>query len=189
MADKPNAENVTIGAPVVTGALFAAATKAAKLPVDATTPLGPEFLGLGFADESGVVISEEKSSEQKKAWGGKVVRNTVTEYSEKITVRLIETSETVAKEVYGVENVTVEGEQKTMCAKHTGVELPIKPFVIETIAAPGVVKRYVAPRAQLTERGDITLDGNDFDGRELGYTCLPDDDGVTMYEYTAWIAD
>ena len=189
MANKPNAENVTIGAPVVTGALFAAANTTAKLPTDATTQLGSDFVGLGFADESGVVISEEKSTEQKRAWGGKVVRNTVTEYSEKITVRLIETSEEIAKEIYGAENVTVAGEKKTMCAKHTGIELPIKPFVIETIAAPGVVKRYVAPRAQLVERGDITLDGQDFDGRELGYTCLPDDDGVTMYEYTAWIAE
>ena len=47
------------------------------------------------------------------------------------------------------------------------------------------MRRYTGT-AQLTERGDVTLDGTQVDGRQLTFNMLADSNGVTMYEYVAF---
>ncbi len=184
-----NKSNVTVGAPKVTGAIFIGKTTDTVVPTDATSPLSDQFLPLGYVSEDGVTLSEERDSEEMKAWGGDVVRTTVSKYMEKCTFTPIETNENVAKFLYGEENVEVkdEGGNKTIVIKHTDAELPMLPLVIETVAGKGIIKRYVAPAAQLVEKGDITLDGNSADGREATINCYKDKDGVTLYDYTTFV--
>ncbi len=181
-------ENVTIGSPRVAGAIFIGSTAKAVLPKDADTALGSDFKCIGYASEDGVSFGEEKESEGKKAWGGETVRTTNSSYTEKLTFKPIETSEVVAKMIYGDENVnvTTDGGKRKMSITHNGKELPILPMVIETVAGDGIVKRYVCPAAQLVERGDISLNGNDLDGRELTFKLYADEKGNTMYEHTTF---
>ncbi len=181
---------VTVGSPKVTGAIFIGKTTATAIPTDAITPLGEEYLPLGYVSEDGVSLSEEKDTEELNAWGGDVVRTTVSKYLEKCTFTPIETNENVAKFLYGEENVEVKDESgnKTMLIKHTDAELPILPLVIETVAGKGIIKRYIAPSSQLIERGDITMDGNGSDGREATVSCYKDATGVSVYEYTTFLA-
>ena len=185
---QPNKKQVSVGGFKVTGSLFVG-TEASKLPTDAIKALDESFKQLGYASDDGVTISEEKDTEEITAWGGDVVRSTVTKYMETCTLTPIETNEDVAELIYGAQNVEVKDEEgaRVLIAKHTGATMPILPVVIETIAGENIVKRYVAPQSQLVERGDIALDGSSPDGRELTFNFYPDSNGVSLYEYTAFI--
>ena len=58
-------------------------------------------------------------------------------------------------------------------------------IAIETTPREGIVRRYPGT-AQLPERGEVTLDGTQVDGRQLTFNALADSNGVTMYEYVAF---
>lgn len=177
-----DASNVGVGKPKVTGAISIAAV-GTELPTDATASLNEAFKGIGYCNEDGVVISEERDSEDIPAWGGDVVFTSQTSYKESISFTPIEINAEVAKMQYGDDNVKVEAGK--MAIKHTGAVLPEKSLVVETVPNSKTVARYVVPRGKLTEKGDISLNDSDPMGRESVFTCLPDDTGVTMYEYLA----
>ncbi len=185
-----NKENVTIGSPRVSGAIFIGNKPDAVLPADADTAIGADFTCIGYASEDGVSFAEEKESDEKKAWGGVTVRTSNTSYAESATFTPIETSVEVARLIYGDGNVEVtsDGGKNRMKIKHNGKEMPKLPLVVETIAGDGILKRYVCPSAQVTTRGDLTLNGTDLDGRELTFKLYEDKDGNTMYEHVTTIA-
>ena len=58
-------------------------------------------------------------------------------------------------------------------------------IVIETTPREGIVKRF-CQKSQLTERGEVTMDGTQVDSRQLTFNNLADENGVTCYEYTAF---
>ncbi len=177
-----DATNVGVGKPKVTGAVFIAPA-GTTLPTDASSTLDTKFKGLGYMSEDGAVIVEERESEDIPAWGGDIVYTSQTSYKETIAFTPIEINSNVMKAMYGKKNVTVEvGKMKVA---HNAAELPELPLVIETAPNSKTVTRYVIPRAKLTEKGDLALNGSDPMGRELTFTALPDKDGNTMYEYHA----
>lgn len=178
-----NAEQVTVGAAAATGAIFVAPTTA-SLPTDATTALGGSFALLGFTSDAGVQISESGNTQSIYAWEGRTeVYTTRTEYTEQISFTPVECNEDVAKLTWGADKVTV-GANGALAIKHHGGTLEPVHVVIETVPYTGAVARYCA-KAQLTERGDVTLNGEDFSGRELTFNCLADASGTTMTEYVA----
>ena len=68
--------------------------------------------------------------------------------------------------------------------KHHGGDVEPVHTVIEAVPFSGAVSRYCA-KTQLTERGDVAGNGEDYAGRELTLDCLGVD-GVTMTEYVAF---
>ena len=72
----------------------------------------------------------------------------------------------------------------TITAKHHGKTLEPVCIVIETTPRDNIVKRYCGT-FQLVERGQSTMDGTQVDGRQLTFNAVADEDGYTMYEYTA----
>ena len=177
-----DATNVGVGKPKVTGAVFIAPVKT-TLPTDASATLDTKFKGLGYMSEDGATIAEERDSEDIPAWGGDIVYTAQTSYKETIAFTPIEINPEVMKAMYGEDNVKVEEGKLTVT--HNAAELPELPLVIETAPNSKTVTRYVVPRAKLTEKGDLSLNGSDPMGRELTFTALPDEDGNTMYEYHA----
>lgn len=178
-----NAAEVTVGAAKSTGAIFVASTSTA-LPTDATTAL-TSFTLLGYTSEDGVTISESTSTEAIRAWEGRAeVYNVVSEYTESIAFTPIQCNADVAKLTWGEDAVTVDSQTGAIACNHSGATLAPVHIVIETAPREGIVKRYCA-KAQLTERGDITMDGTQVDGRQLTFNALADDSGVTMREYMA----
>lgn len=183
MAAKTNdATNVGVGKPLATGAVLIAAA-GSTLPTDATTQLDTKFKCMGYCNEDGVTITEERDSEDITAWGGDTVYTSQTSYKESFTLTPIEINPVVAKAIYGEDNVKVE--EGKMTVKHNAAELPECCMVIETVPNAKTVTRYVIPRAKLTEKGDVSLNGSDPLGRECTFSALPDKDGNTMYEYHA----
>ncbi len=185
MADM-NANEVTVGAAAATGAIFVA-PKGTTLPTDASTALANTFTLLGFTSDAGVQISESSSSNNIVAWEGRTeVYNVRTEYTESVSFTPIQCNADVAKLMWGDDAVTSSAGALTV--KHHGKTLEPVVIVIETTPREGIVKRYCGT-FQLTERGQQTMDGTQVDGRQLTFNSVPDAEGYTMYEYTAFTTD
>lgn len=179
-----NAEQVTVGSAAATGAIFVAPTTTA-LPTDAVTALSGYTL-LGFTSDAGVTISESSSSSSIQAWEGRVeVFTTKTEYTEQVSFTPIQCNQDVLELMWGADAVTVDGDGNIL-AKHHGKTMDPVHIVIETTPRAGIVKRY-CQKAQLTERGESTMDGTQIDSRQLTFNNLADENGVTCYEYTAFV--
>lgn len=177
----PNTAKVAVLEGKVTGAIFVAPVETA-LPTDATTALSG-FTCLGFTSDEGITISEDASNNSLRVWEGRTeVRNARTEYTEKISFTPVECNADVAKLIWGDDKVTV-GDGGELTIKHHGAEMAPVHIVIEAVPYAGAVARYTA-KAQLTERGDVTGNGQDFAGRQLTFNCLGVN-GVTMTEYVA----
>lgn len=179
-----NAEQVTVGSAAATGAIFVAPTTA-TLPTDATTALGADFALLGFTSDAGVQISESGNTQSIYAWEGRTeVYTTRTEYTEQISFTPIQCNADVAKLTWG-DDMVIVGNDGALTAKHHGKTMEPVLIVIETTPREGIVKRF-CQKAQLTERGEQTMDGTQVDGRQLTFNNLADANGVTCYEYTAY---
>lgn len=176
---------VTVGSAAVTGAIKVA-PRSTTLPTDATTALPVAFKLLGFTSEAGVKIAESRETNEIPAWEGRTtVCTIVTKYTEAVSFMPIQCNEDVAKLIWGEDAVTVDSQTGAMAVKHHGASLEPVAIVIETVPAPGIVKRYVGV-FQLWERGEVTMDGTQVDGRQLTFNAVADNDNTTMTEYTAF---
>lgn len=179
-----NAQQVTVGAAAATGAIFVAPTTT-SLPTDAVTALAG-FSLLGFTSDAGVTISESGNTQSIYAWEGRTeVYNTRTEYTEQISFTPIQCNADVAKLIWGDDMVEV-GNDGALTCKHHGKTMEPVNIVIETTPREGIVKRF-CQKTQLTERGEMTMDGTQVDGRQLTFNNIADENGVTCVEYTAFI--
>lgn len=180
-----NASQVGVGSAKATGAIYVA-DKSTTLPTDATTTLGGSFTLLGYTSDAGVTISESTSSEALKAWEGRAeVYNVQTEYTEQVSFTPIQINADVAKLVWGNSAVTVDGSGNFHIGHHAGEIDPVV-LVIETVPRAGIVKRFCGT-FQLTERGEVTMDGTQVDGRQLTFNAIADSNGVTLHEYVAYV--
>lgn len=174
--------NVTAAKPKVGGGIYSAPLGTA-LPTDATTALNQAFKNLGYVSEDGVTNSDERSTDDIKAWGGDTVNTVQTEKKDTFKYTLIEALNVeVLKEVYGDSNVS--GKLETgITIKSNSKELDPHSIVIETVLTDNALKRIVLPNAKVTEVGEITYGDSDNVGYETTVTCYPDGSGNTHYEY------
>ena len=182
MADN-NAKNVSVGKPQIGGAVFFAPA-GTTLPNDASTQLAEAFVNAGFISEDGVTNAIETDSEEIKAWGGDIVLNPQTSYSESYSMTFIEGNKTTYGVVFGEENVTVAEVTGAISIKHNGKEREERVLVVETLHGE-FVKRQVIPRAKLKEVGEIAYKDDEAVGYEVTISALPDASGNTAYEYIA----
>lgn len=174
--------NVTAAKPKVGGGIYSAPLGTA-VPTDATTALNVAFKNLGYVSEDGVTNSDERSTDDIKAWGGDTVNTVQTEKKDTFKYTLIEALNVdVLKEVYGDSNVS--GTLETgITIKSNSKQLAPHSIVIETVLTDNALKRIVLPNAKVTEVGEITYGDSDNVGYETTVTCYPDSDGNTHYEY------
>lgn len=177
-----NTANITSTNPADGGELHRAPL-GSTLPVDAIADLDAAFNGLGFTGEDGFVVSQNRSTEDKRAYGGDVVYSLQTEYGVSIQVTVYESQNAeVLKTVFGDDNVTVDGVTGTTTVKYNKKRLPRSVFVTDHVTDQGLL-RQVVPVGQVTEVGDITLVHTDILMYQLTITAYPDADGNYMYEY------
>lgn len=176
--------NVSVGKPTAAGGIFSGPTTA-TLPVNATTALPADFVGLGYVSDEGLTNGIEVDSTNITAWGGDTVLTVTTSRTETFAWTFIETNELVLKEVYGQANVTKTGTALTVI--HNSKALPRRAYVFEILLTGNKVKRIVVPAGQITEVGEVVY----VDGEPIGYpvtlTTYPDTAGNTVYEYIAEI--
>lgn len=173
---------VTNAKPKVGGAIYSAPTGTA-LPTDATSALNAAFKCLGYVSDDGIQNSDERKTDDIKAWGGDIINSVQKEKTDTFKYTLAEVLNVdVLKEVYGDANVT--GTLDTgVVVKSNSTELKEHVIVIELVLRDNVLKRVVIPQGKVTEIGEIKyVDGDDV-GYETTVTCFPDDNSNTHYEY------
>ena len=181
-----DASQVGIGAADVTGAIFVA-PKGTTLPTDATTTLGGSFTLLGFTSDAGVTIAETLNKNDIRAWEGRtIVISPVTEYTETVSFTPIQCNADVAKLTWGTDAVTVDA-SGNLAVKHHGKTMEPVCIVIETTPRDNIIKRYCGT-FQLTQRGEHVMDGTQVEGRQHTFTSIADSNGVTLFEYTAYVS-
>ncbi|WP_238997118.1 hypothetical protein [Mycolicibacterium sp. CBMA 361] len=102
-----NNKNVYAAEPLATGTCFVAETGTTG-PTNASASLNPGFTDLGNIGEDGFTESMARTTDEKKNFGGKIVKVLQTEYKHTFKFVLMESlNADVLKAVYGADNVTV----------------------------------------------------------------------------------
>lgn len=174
--------NVSAGKPKIGGAVAFGATSL-TLPTDAKTALVTGFTNLGYISEDGLTNTQDRSSDDIKAWGGDIVLTLQTEKTDTFQFTLIESlSVDVLKAYFGDDNVTgTLANGITITAN--GDELPEKAWVIDMVMRGGALKRVVIPNGRVTTTDEITYTDGEVVGYGVTVTAYPDASGNTHYEY------
>lgn len=174
--------NVYAGKPGIAGGVWVA-PKGTSAPTDSTTALASAFKCLGYINEDGVTVSTTRESDDVRDWGGDVILNPQTEYTDTLTFTAVEgVNEDVLKLVYGADNVT--GDLATgLTVNVNSKELDEWVVVIETLLRDGGTHRDVYPIAKPTEIGEVTYNRSDPVGYEITMTAYPDATGNTHHIY------
>lgn len=156
--------------------------KGDTLPTDAKTDIDEAFKSLGYISEDGLTNTTDTDSEDRKDWGGDVIKSEMTSYAESYQVSFLESRESVLKAVYGDANVTSDG-QGGITVKHNKNFTEERPYIFESLITATLIKRTVIPRGSIVERDDVAENSEDL----LTYTptikALPDESGNTSYVY------
>ena len=177
---------VGVGMPKTSGAFFLAPA-GTELPTDSATALDAAFIGMGYLNEDGIANAVETESTDIKAWGGDTVRVIRTSRDETVTATFIESNEAVLKAAFGSENVAkdVSG---AITVKHAGHQSESYVMVAEIVLSDSRIKRIVIPDGRVDSVGEIVHKADEAIGYTLTIKCLPDADGVSIYEYIADVA-
>lgn len=177
-----NARNVSVGKPMIGGAVFYAPSGTA-LPTNATEELASAFVDMGYISEDGVKNNGEREVEEIKAWGGDTVLTPQKSKTDTFTLAFIESlNPDVLKRVFGEDNVSGTLEEG-MTIKVNSKELEYGVWVIDMILTEGALKRVVIPNGKITETGEISYTDGDAIAYESTITAYPGDDGDTHKEY------
>lgn len=184
MPDNINATNVSTGKPKVTGAVFNAPL-GTTIPTDATTALDEAFVCVGHVTEDGVENSQSLETNEIKAWGGSIVYNPLTKFTDSFKFAMLEAKNDKAlKAYYGDDNVETNATTGAIKVKVGAVEMPERIWVIETVLRGGKARRLVIPDGQVKEREAITYKDEDPIAYGITVAAMSDNNGFTHYEYT-----
>ena len=176
-----NAANVTTGKRRVDGGIYFAPA-GTTLPTDATTALATAFKNLGYVSEDGVTNSLSKKTTEIKEWGGAVVDNVQTGYTDTFSLTFIESMNVdTLKAIYGNSNVSESSGAITVTVNAS--EAPAGVYVIDMVMKGNKLKRIVIPNGKVSELGDIVYKADEAVGYDVTISASLDADGNTHYEY------
>ena len=176
-----NAANVTTGKRRVDGGVYFAPA-GTTLPTDATTTLASAFKNLGYVSEAGVTNSLSKETTEIKEWGGAVVDNVQTGYTDTFSLTFIESMNVeTLKAIFGNGNVTETSGAIAVVVNAT--EAPAGVYVIDMIVKGNKLKRIVIPNGKVSELGDIVYKADEAVGYDVTIAASLDASGNTHYEY------
>jgi hypothetical protein len=183
MADSGSIWAATIPAD---GAAVYAAPLGTALPTSATASLNNAFVDLGWVSEDGVTNAISREVTKHRAWGGEVVKVTQDNYTETLTLTLLESSADVLKVVYGEDNVTENGDAITV--EHSRLMLARQSFVIDFVDGEKA-GRIVVREGQVTELGDVVYVHRDLTRYEITVDVFKPDNAdnavVVYFDYSA----
>lgn len=192
MADN---QNVYAAEPLATGTCFVAPLGTAaltKTDFEDTDPLPAAWVDLGQIGEDGYTETKDVNLEDKRNFGGRVVKVLQTEVTYTYKFVFLESiNADVLKAVYGADNVTVTAATATEGAlvevQKTSQKLPHQMWCIDTWDSDlGARYRSFIPDGQIVEIGDVTLVHSDTVSYEVTLRAFEDDAGVAIY---TWVQD
>lgn len=180
---KNNAANVSAAKPATIGGVYWAPIGTA-LPTDATTALPEAWKCFGYISEDGFTQETKREGEDVKAWGGEVVANNQTSYTDTFKLKFIEaTNPEVLKLTHGADNVEGTSVDTGIHATANAKDLEEAAFVIDMVLKGNVAERIVYERAKLSETSEINYNDTDAVGYECTMTAFPGADGNTHHKY------
>lgn len=153
----------------VTGAVYVAPL-GSTAPTDADTALDGAFLEVGYISEDGITEANDTENEEIKAWqNSDIVRKTITKNETSYSFTMLETNSTALSLFYG-KTIAPAATGHTIGGQVTGRVA----LAIDIIDGTQVIRRFV-PQAEVTERGEVTLNATDASGYEVTVTAYPDE--------------
>lgn len=177
---KNDAGNVSVGQGVSGGYAYSAPLTA-TIPTDYKTPLGEEFVNMGFITEDGIEFSYDADSEDFHDLNGDIYESTAGAQTEEVIFTLAETKHDSLAEAYGQANVTDDAGMITV--KHNSLPVDERIYVFELILKNGRRWRAIVPRGKASRSGSTVVAKSDIMGYEVTVKCLPDLDGNRMIDY------
>lgn len=182
----PAVANVAAAFPALTGGISKAPLGTA-LPADSTTALAAAFKGLGYVGDGGLTNTPTRTQTAVNAWGGALIANLQTDFSETYGFTLVESlNPEVQKAVWGDSNVTVTAATSTtgtlMAIKKNGLPMPQLVWSFDMFSGNGK-RRIVVPLGQIAVAGDVTYNNGAVIAYPVTLTCYADAMGQTSYEY------
>jgi hypothetical protein len=162
-----DADNVDVAA---TGAVYVAPYGSAA-PSDFDSTLDPAFKDVGYLSETGVSITPNETITKLQAWQkGETVKTIRRGQDITVTFEMIETRNEEAQKVFWGSGATV-GSGEIDVASLSGSEP--QAIVIDTVDGDLGV-RYYFPKAVLSERGTISLVGENYVAYPVTFECQSD---------------
>lgn len=182
-------KNVFAAAPLITGSLRVAPLGTPG-PADAVEELDEDFVDLGYIGANGFTEALERRTDKKRAFGGRVVKVTQSEFNATIKLVLLESLRAEAlKAVYGSANVQVTpatSEHGAQIEIHkNGIKLPHLSWVMDTADEELSAKyRSFIPDGQVTTVDDVKIVHTDTIEYGITLECFEDASGNNIYTYT-----
>lgn len=177
-----NTENITVGKPKSTGAVFYAPA-GSTLPTTADAELDKAFVCVGTISDNGLTRKTKKSTKEIKDWGGNTVKVMQTDITETFGFTMLEaTNADVQKAVYGDENVKMDV-SSGMTVTHNSAEPVERAWVIDQVLDNGSALRIVIPHGKITELSDVSYKVDEAIGYGVTITALGDAAGTTSIDY------
>lgn len=181
--------HVYAAAPLIAGSLRVA-PKGTVGPVDALVALDAAFVDLGYIGDGGFTEKNDRVTSKKRAFGGRVVKVTQSEFNVTLQLVLLESLRAEAlKAVYGAANVQVipanseHGNQVTV--HKNGIKLPHLAWVMDTADEELTAKyRSFIPDGQVTTTGDIKVVHTDTIEYSITIECFEDAAGDNILTFT-----
>lgn len=132
-------------------------------PTDATTALDAAFIDLGYVGVDGFTEKNDRKTDNKRSFGGKVVKVLQSEFNSQIEFTLLEsTSADTLKAVFGASNVTVVAATTQhgvkITVKKNSKKLPHQSWVIDTTDSElGAAYRNYIADGKVLSVGDIKI--------------------------------
>lgn len=149
-----NVNNAFVGTPPIDGGVYFNAPQGTTLPTDARVTLDPAFEDHGAVGPDGFTVTPTRTSSTEKMFGGGDFVDLQTEYTEDVSLVLLEDdNDAVIKTSFGEDNykvteaTTEDGRKRVIY--HTDQQLPIKAHVLKAVYGDKA-KTYVVPRGRVT---------------------------------------
>lgn len=149
-----NVNNAFVGTPPIDGGVYFNAPAGTALPEEATVDLDEKFKDHGAVGPDGFTVAPQRTSNTEKMFGGSDYIDIQTEYTEEISITLLEDdNDAVIETSFGGENykkteaTDSDGTKRTIF--HTERQLPIKSHVIKAVSGEKS-KTYVIPRGRVS---------------------------------------
>lgn len=180
-----SAANIVAGVPLATGGILIGELTAAE-PSTAVSAL-TGFVAAGYIGDSGVVETNERSTDKIRAWGGDTVKVVQTEHNVSYKFTFLETLNSgVLKAVYGEDNVTTTPATASSGTLHevaiNATALPHKSYVFEVKDGAAKIRIYI-PDGQIIEVGDVTYSDGEVVGYEVTVEAFADELGNKAYKF------
>lgn len=184
-----NSKQIYAAEPMATGAIRVAPLGTVA-PTTATETLNAGFVDLGFVGADGFTEKNDRKTDNKRSFGGKVVKVLQSEFNASIEVTLLEsTNAEVLKAVFGASNVTVvaatasHGVQVTV--KKNSKRLPHMSWVIDTTDSElNAFYRNYIPDGKVATVGDIKIVHTDTIEYKLVIEAFEDANGNNIVTLT-----